>query len=303
MEVVPYRRNPMLVPFPRPTPQSAPPLTPDAGDRVVAFGRAGGRTAAQAVPTVAVAPAILRVVVGHGAPLGRAGLRAMLESHPSVGVAAMAASGEQVVAEAASTGCDVVVLDAAIPGLDSLEATHRITGADPSAATKVILVVGAATDQFVLQALRAGASGLLDAEAAAGDVVAAARAVAAGGASLMPGVARRLVDELVARPAALDVPVELFAELTLREREVTALVACGLSNQEIAGQLVISPATAKTHVSRAMLKLHARDRTQLAVFAYQAGLVRAGGAHAAAVSDRIAGRTPRDVALAARWSA
>jgi DNA-binding NarL/FixJ family response regulator len=179
-------------------------------------------------------------------------------------------------------------LPTAMPGLDGPELTRRIRASGEC--VRVLVLLPGITDSSIFGVLRAGAAGVLTAETGPDDLVRAVLSVAAGDAVLAPKIAQRLIEDVVARPQRARSHAEQLRELTHREREVMALVAAGLSNIEIADRLVISPATAKTHVSRAMVKLHAHDRAQLAVLAYQTGLVFAGGARAAAAAHRITGR-------------
>jgi DNA-binding NarL/FixJ family response regulator len=214
----------------------------------------------------------IRVLVADGERLVRAGLRALLEGEPDITVAAEAGTGEQALVQAAGARPAVAVIDGDLPGLDGVECARRMR-ADGLA---VLMLLASESDERVLAALRAGASGLLLRDAEADELVRAVRIVAGGGAVLGPGITRRVIAELVATPAPGRPRPERLRELTAREREVMALVACGLSNREIAERLVVSPATAKTHVSRALVKLDARDRAQLVVLAYEAGLVLPG---------------------------
>jgi DNA-binding NarL/FixJ family response regulator len=210
------------------------------------------------------------VVVADAHGLTRAGLRALLERYADVSVVAEAATGADAVEVARAHRPDAVVIDAEL----GLEATQRIlqaTGAN------VVLLLGSAADEAVFGALRAGAKGLLLKDAGPDELAAAVRAVAAGDAMLAPALTRRLVEDFVARPRRPRNTPELLAELTTREREVLELVACGLSNEEIATRLVVTHATAKTHVSRVLCKLDVRDRAQLVVLAYESGLVRPSG--------------------------
>jgi DNA-binding NarL/FixJ family response regulator len=162
-----------------------------------------------------------------------------------------------------------------MPGaVDGLEATRRIAADDDLSAVKVLILTTFEVDEYVFEALRAGASGFLVKHTDPAELIRAVRVVAAGEALLSPSVTRRLIGEFVSRPSRPDMTPPTLAELTDREREVLALVAQGLTHDEIAAELVVSPATARTHVSRAMVKLGARDRAQLVVFAYQSGLVR-----------------------------
>jgi DNA-binding NarL/FixJ family response regulator len=165
-------------------------------------------------------------------------------------------------------------MDIRMPGVDGLEATRRIAADASLADVRVIMLTTFEVDEYVFEALHAGASGFLLKDVEPDDLRAAVRVVARGEALLSPSVTRRLIREFVAQPGRHRPPPERLDELTEREREVMALVAQGLSNDEIAERLVISPATAKTHVSRTMMKLHAHDRAQLVVLAYETGLVR-----------------------------
>jgi DNA-binding NarL/FixJ family response regulator len=203
-----------------------------------------------------------------------------------------ASTGEEAAETAAAWRPDVVLLDAGLPGLGGLDTTRRIrAGAGGPAEACVLLMLHHLTDAAIVDALHAGAIGLLTSDTTAQELLRAVRAAAAGDAVLGPDVAKRLIDDIVSRPQRVRSHPEQLEELTDREREVMALVASGLSNREIAAQLFISPSTAKTHVSRAMIKLHAHDRAQLAVLAYQTGLVLAGGPRAAdAAAQRITGR-------------
>jgi len=224
--------------------------------------RRNGRTAP--------APAV-RVVIADGQALVRAGFRALLEDTERIAVVGEAADGEEAVALADRLHPDVVLLDANLPGLDCVEVTRQVL-AEPGRA--VMLLTGSDRDEHIFDALRAGASGLLLKDTEPTELVRAVELLARGEALLSPALTRRLIAELAARPESRLPSTGLLAELTAREREVVALVAQGLTNDEIGEHLVVSPATAKTHVSRAMIKLHARDRAQLVVFAYETGLAR-----------------------------
>jgi DNA-binding NarL/FixJ family response regulator len=206
-------------------------------------------------------PTPIRLLVAHGDTLSRAGLAALLDDEPDIAVAGSAGDGDGVLAEVQGIRPDVLVIDVALPGIDGIEVTRRIVG-DPEVSGVHIVVLGnSGRDDEVLSSLRSGA------------LVHAVRAVAAGEAAVSPGVVRRVLSELASRPDP-DLPgPDQLDELTPREREVMSLVAGGLSNSEIAEHLVISRATAKTHVSRALYKLHARDRAQLVTLAYETGLV------------------------------
>ncbi len=211
----------------------------------------------------------IRVLVVDGQALVRAGFRLLLEGTGDISVVGEAASGDEAVALAEEVRPDVVLMDASLPGLDCVEATRRML-AQPG--TAVMLLTGAESDERIFAALRAGASGLLLKDTEPTELVRAIGLLARGEALLSPSLIRRLISELTSRPETARPSSDLLDELTAREREVMALVALGLTNDEIAQQLVISRATAKTHVSRAMVKLHARDRAQLVVFAYETGL-------------------------------
>jgi DNA-binding NarL/FixJ family response regulator len=206
--------------------------------------------------------------------LVRAGLRSLLDGEDDITVAGEASSGEQALALVRKTRPDVVLMDLRLPGLGGLAATRRILGDPNLSATKVVILTADEREEDLFGALRSGASGfvLLDAEPV--ELLRAVRVVAGGGAQLSPWAAHRLVEEFAHCP---DPPLpypEQFEELTARERDIVSLVALGLTNSEIAERLVISPATAKTHVSRAMLKLGVRDRAKLVALAHQTGFVQ-----------------------------
>lgn len=213
--------------------------------------------------------AAVRVLIAEGQALVRAGLHVLLADNADITVVGEAASGEEAVALAQALRPDVVVIDLSLPGLDSVEATRQML-TQPGLA--VMLLTGSETDERIFAALRAGASGLLLKDMEPAEFVRAIDVLSRGEALLSPLVTRRLIAELASRPEPYT-SRELLDELTAREREVVALVGHGLSNDEIAEELVVSPATAKTHVSRSMIKLQARDRAKLVVFAYEAGLV------------------------------
>jgi DNA-binding NarL/FixJ family response regulator len=214
----------------------------------------------------------VRVVVAHHEPLMRGGLQALLERENDVDVVGEVASGEELESRVSELEPDVVVVDAALPGrCDVLTATRRIVAA--RAEVRVVMLGEAGHGDQLFRALRAGASGFLERDATPPELLRAVRSVAAGNAALSPSLMRRLIDEFAAQPDPRRPPPERLADLTAREREVMGLVALGLTNEEIAQRLVVSPATAKTHVSRAMLKLQARDRAQLVALAYQSRLV------------------------------
>jgi DNA-binding NarL/FixJ family response regulator len=219
---------------------------------------------------------VIRVLLVDDQPLIRSGFRALLNLEPDIEVVAEAGDGAQGLALAARHLPDVVLIDIRMPVLDGIEATRRIA-ADPAlAGVHVVVLTNYGMDEYVLDALRAGAAGFLVKDILPDDLVHAVRVAARGDALLAPALTRRLIDRHLARPV-LAAPAAVLNRLTAREREAVVLVARGLSNDEIAAHMVISPLTAKTHVNRAMTKLHARDRAQLVVLAYESGLVSAGG--------------------------
>jgi DNA-binding NarL/FixJ family response regulator len=221
---------------------------------------------------------MISVLVADDQALVRAGFRALLDAEPDIAVVGEASDGLEAARLAAQTRPDVVLMDIRMPGVDGLEATRRIV-ADPAlSATKVVILTTFELDEYLFEALRVGASGFLVKDTEPVELLRGVRAVAGGDALLSPGVTRRVIQEFAGgagrgRPAP---PARELEQLTDREREVMALAGEGLSNDEIAARLVISPATAKTHVSRTMVKLGARDRAQLVVYAYEAGLIRPG---------------------------
>ena len=220
---------------------------------------------------------MIRVVLADDQALVRAGLRALLDAEDDVEVVGEAATGGEAVTVVGSTRPDVVLMDIRMPEVDGLEATRTIV-ADPSlSATRVIILTTFDLDEYVFEAIRIGASGFLVKDTEPVELLHGVRSVARGDALLSPNVTRRLIAEFASRSRRTR-PPELLAPLTQREREVVSLVGEGLSNDEIAARLVMSPATAKTHVSRAMVKLQARDRAQLVVMAYETGLARPGWA-------------------------
>jgi DNA-binding NarL/FixJ family response regulator len=209
------------------------------------------------------------VVVADGQALVRAGLRVLLEADPRISVIAEAQTGEEAVALARQGRPDVVLVDARLPGLDSVEITRRIcAGLGPA----VVLLIPGEEEETLVPALRAGARGVLLKDTQPAELVRAVELVARGEALLSPRITRRLIAKVATIPEPTSPMLKLIEELTAREREVVQLVALGLSNSEIGERLVVSPATAKTHVSRAMLKVGAHDRAKLVVFAYEAGL-------------------------------
>jgi DNA-binding NarL/FixJ family response regulator len=217
--------------------------------------------------------AAISVLLAHTEPLARAGLRALLEQQRDIIVTGEAPTGEDAVALASRTRPDVVLMDLRLPGLDGMDAVRRIVAEPGSGQPGVLVLSRSDRDEEVLAALRAGASGVLVDDILPPELVRAVRVVAAGEALLSPSVTRRLIEELAAQPDAGPGRLARFDALTAREREVATLVAMGMTNDEIAERLVVSRATAKTHVSRAMGKVHAHDRAKLVALAYQAGLV------------------------------
>jgi DNA-binding NarL/FixJ family response regulator len=220
---------------------------------------------------------MIRVLLVDDQELVRAGFRALLDAQPEIEVVGEAGDGERGVQRAAELTPDVVLMDIRMPVRDGLEATKMITEDPALSAVRVVILTTFELDEYVFEAIRSGASGFLVKDTAPADLIEAIQVVAGGDALLSPGVTRRLIAEFASR-AKSPPRTEMLDELTDREREVMALVAEGLSNGEIARRLIVSPATAKTHVSRAMIKLGARDRAQLVVAAYETGLVTPGWA-------------------------
>jgi DNA-binding NarL/FixJ family response regulator len=217
---------------------------------------------------------VIRVVLADDQSLVRAGFRMLLDAEEDIGVVGEADNGAAALDLVRALRPDVVLMDIRMPGVDGLEALQQITGDVALEGVRVLVLTTFELDEYVFEAVRLGASGFLVKHTQPADLVRAVREVAAGEALLSPSVTRRLIQEFAARPVRPDLTPPTMDVLTDREREVVALVAQGLTNDEIAVELVLSPATARTHVSRAMVKLHARDRAQLVVFAYQSGLVR-----------------------------
>ena len=213
----------------------------------------------------------LRVVIADDQPMMRAGFKAVLEATGSIEVVAEAATGEEAVAAAEAHRPDVVLMDIRMPGMDGIEATRRLPR------QRVLILTTFGLDEYIIEALRAGASGFLLKDAPTREVVDAVRAVAAGDAVLAPAVTRQLLDQVGRRlPAAVSRTPDGLAELTDREQEVLRMLAVGMSNAEIAGALVVSEPTVKTHVSNLLGKLGLRDRVQAVIYAYESGLITPG---------------------------
>ncbi|WP_432095505.1 response regulator [Streptomyces sp. bgisy100] len=217
----------------------------------------------------------VRVLLADDQELIRAGFRLLVDGDPELAVVGEAEDGRGAVSLARSVRPDLVLMDIRMPGLDGISATREITRDPELSAVKVLVLTTFGEDEQVFAALRAGASGFLLKDTAPTDLLAAVKVVAAGEGLLSPRVTRHLIEAFVAHPhRSYDVPE--LAELTGREKEVLALVGQGLSNDEIAEELVLSPLTSKTHVSRILAKLGARDRAQLVVIAYESGLLTPG---------------------------
>jgi DNA-binding NarL/FixJ family response regulator len=218
-----------------------------------------------------LAPSRLRVVIADDQPMMRAGFKAVLEATGSIEVVAEAATGEEAVAAAEAHLPDVVLMDIRMPGMDGIEATRRLPR------QRVLILTTFGLDEYIIEALRAGASGFLLKDAPTREVVEAVRAVAAGDAVLAPAVTRQLLDQVGRRlPAAVSRTPDGLGELTDREQEVLRMLAVGMSNAEIATALVVSEPTVKTHVSNLLGKLGLRDRVQAVIYAYESGLITPG---------------------------
>lgn len=223
---------------------------------------------------------MIRVLLADDQTLIRAGLRVLIDSDNELEVVGEATDGADAVELASRHHPDVVLMDIRMPGMDGLEATRRICSDTALNSTKVVILTTFEADEYVFDALRAGASGFLLKDTEPADLLSAVRVVAGGDALLSPSVTRRLIEQVVVTsrsPSTTTSDPRKLEALTDREREVLTLVASGLTNDEIAGELYLSPLTAKTHVSRILSKLGARDRAQLVVIAYETGLVSPGG--------------------------
>jgi DNA-binding NarL/FixJ family response regulator len=220
---------------------------------------------------------MIRVLLADDQALIRAGFRALLEHTDDIEVVGEALDGEEAVTLATTTRADVVLMDIRMPGVDGLEATRRIAGSENLAGVRVLILTTFESDEYVYDALRSGAAGFVVKDTEPADLIQAVRIVAGGDALLSPSITRRLIADIAARgrpgKTATEYPI---SRLTDRERQVLTMVGQGKSNDEIASSLFLSPLTAKTHVSRIMTKLTARDRAQLVVIAYETGLVTAG---------------------------
>ena len=216
---------------------------------------------------------MIRVLLADDQGLVRAGFRVLLDSAADIEVVGEASSGDQALTLAKDRRPDVILMDIRMPNMDGLEATRRIVADREMAGVRVLILTTFEVDEYVFEALRSGASGFVVKNIEPAKLLQAVRVVARGDALLSPTVTRRLIAEFAGRPEQRRVAATDLDVLTEREREVMALVAAGRTNDEIAAELFISPATAKTHVSRAMSKLGARDRAQLVVLAYETGLI------------------------------
>jgi DNA-binding NarL/FixJ family response regulator len=218
---------------------------------------------------------VIRVGLADDQSLVRSGFAALLDAEDDMTVVGQVTNGEEAVQLAAQEKPDVLLMDIRMPVLDGIEATRRIADRTELAGVHVIIVTTFELDEYIFDALRAGAAGFLVKDTDAAELIHGVRVVAAGEALLSPAVTRRLISEFAAKTRTPR-RVGGISELTAREREVVTLIAAGLSNEEIAGQLYVSGSTVKTHVGRAMMKLAARDRAQLVVFAYETGLAQPG---------------------------
>ena len=221
-------------------------------------------------------PAVIRVLLADDQALVRAGFRFIAGSAPDIEVVGEAADGAAAVDLARSLRAEVVLMDIRMPGTDGLQATRQIAADPELSGVRVIILTTFEADEYVFEAIRAGASGFLVKDTEPEDLISAIRVVARGDALLSPSVTRTLISSIAGRGPAQPVDASALSVLTDREREVLARVAAGMSNDEIGAALFMSPLTAKTHINRTMAKLGARDRAQLVVIAYETGLVRPG---------------------------
>ena len=219
---------------------------------------------------------MIRVLLADDQALIRAGFRVLLESAADIEVVGEATDGAQAVELAASTRADVVLMDIRMPHVDGLEATRRIANTEDLAGVRVLILTTFETDDYVYQALREGAAGFLVKDTEPGELLHAVRIIARGDTLLSPSITRRLIADVLSRSRPVTTSTGQLEHLTVREREVLTLVGTGLSNDEIATQLFLSPLTVKTHVNRILTKLSARDRAQLVVTAYEHGLITPG---------------------------
>ncbi|WP_132154196.1 response regulator transcription factor [Kribbella antiqua] len=225
----------------------------------------------------------IRVLLADDQTLIRSGFRVLVNSAPDLEVVAEAANGRDAVELARTERADVILMDIRMPELDGLAATMQINADEALAGVKVLILTTFEVDEYVFEAIRAGASGFLGKSVEPAELINAIRVVARGDALLSPKAVRGLMNRFLAEPrVGQDLGPSVLDVLTDREREIVSLVALGLTNDEIAERLVLSPSTAKTHVNRAMVKLDCRDRAQLVVLAYQTGLVRPGATPPAA---------------------
>jgi DNA-binding NarL/FixJ family response regulator len=218
----------------------------------------------------------IRVVLADDQALIRSGFRLLIDSAEDLEVVGEAATGDDAVRLARSTRADVVLMDIRMPGTDGIAATRAITDDDDLAGVKVVVLTTFEIDAYVIEAVRAGASGFLSKSIEPADLLDAIRTVAGGDALLSPKATQALLAEFATAGPGPAIPADSLADLTTREREMMTLAAHGLANDQIAERLFLSPLTVKTHINRAMMKLDVRDRAQLVVLAYQSGLVRPG---------------------------
>jgi len=218
----------------------------------------------------------IRVVLADDQALIRSGFRVLIDSAEDLEVVGEAATGDDAVRLARSTRADVVLMDIRMPGTDGIAATRAITDDDDLAGVKVVVLTTFEIDAYVIEAVRAGASGFLSKSIEPADLLDAIRTVAGGDALLSPKATQALLAEFATAGTGAAIRADRLADLTTREREMMTLAAHGLSNDQIAERLFLSPLTVKTHINRAMMKLAVRDRAQLVVLAYQSGLVRPG---------------------------